>query len=187
MPLAVTRAQRVRNAVVLCGLASLGMGHPASAKTLCVNPAGTSGCYTTIGAAVAAAAAGDQINIGAGQYAEDVMVNKPLALVGAGAASTIINARGLANGVYVDGLDNAGLSDVLITGLTITNANYEGILVTNTNNSLISSNHVANNDQSLNYAASTCAGQPAFETSEGDDCGEGDPPGRHVRGDGSEQ
>ena len=167
------RAQCVRNAMVLCGLAGLGIVPVASAKTLCVNPAGTSGCYTSIGAAVAAAAAGDQINIGTGQYAEDVVVTKPLSLVGAGAGSTIINAKGLANGVYVDGLDNGGLSDVLVTGLTVTNANFEGILVTNTVNSLISNNHVANNDQSLNYAASTCAGQPAFETSEGDDCGEG--------------
>ena len=73
----------------------------------------------------------------------------------------------------MDGLDNPGLTGVLVTGLTVMNANFEGILVTNTTNSLISNNHVANNDQSLNYAASTCAGQPVFETNEGDDCGEG--------------
>ncbi len=167
------RARSVRNAIVMCGLATLGIVPFASAKTLCVNPAGTTGCYTSIGAAVAAAGAGDQINIGPGQYAEDVVVTKPLSLVGSGAGSTIINAKGLANGVYVDGLDNGGLSNVLVTGFTVTNANFEGILVTNTSNSLISNNHVASNDQSLNYAASTCAGQPAFETSESEDCGEG--------------
>ena len=62
---------------------------------------------------------------------------------------------------------------MLITGVTVLNANYEGILVTNTSYIVISNSHVTNNDQSLNYAASTCAGQPVFETNEGDDCGEG--------------
>ncbi|MGP8246100.1 MAG: right-handed parallel beta-helix repeat-containing protein [Bryobacteraceae bacterium] len=161
------------HAVVCCGLLTLGLAHSAAAKTLCVNPGGTSGCYATIGAAVSAAAANDQIQIGPGEYAEDVVLSKPLALVGAGAAATIVNARGLANGIYVDGLDNPGMAGVLVTGLTVMNANFEGILVTNTTDSLISNNHVANNDQSLNYAASSCAGQPVFETSEGDDCGEG--------------
>lgn len=155
----------------VCGLmfaASVAMG-----ATVCVNPAASSGCVATIGAAVTAAKAGDTIKIGPGQYAEDVVVTKPLSLVGAGASSTIINAKGLANGIYVDGLDNPGLANVLITGLTVLNANFEGILVTNTSYIVISETHVSNNDQSLNYAAETCAGQPVFETNEGDDCGEG--------------
>ena len=99
------RARSVRNAAVFCGLLTLGPGHLALAKTLCVNPGGTSGCYTTIGAAVSAAAANDLISIGTGEYAEAVIITKPLSLVGAGADSTIINAHGLANGIYVDGLD----------------------------------------------------------------------------------
>ncbi|HUB32826.1 MAG TPA: right-handed parallel beta-helix repeat-containing protein [Bryobacteraceae bacterium] len=143
-------APHALNVIVLCGLAVLFFDSAASAATLCVNPSGASGCYSTIGAAVKAASAGDLINIGTGQYAEDVVISKPLALVGSGASSTIINARGLANGIYVDGLDNGGLSGVLVTGLTVTNANYEGILVTNTINSVISNNHVANNDVELN-------------------------------------
>jgi parallel beta-helix repeat protein len=145
----------------------------AAAKTLCVAPGGGSGCYTTIGAAVAAASPNDRINIGAGEYTESVVLMKPLALVGAGASTTIINAKGLANGIYVDGVDSGGLTNVLISGLTVMNANWEGILLTNVSYSLIANNHVANNDQSLNYSASTCPGQPAFETSEGEDCGEG--------------
>jgi len=143
------------------------------AKTLCVNADGSSGCYATISAAVTAAAAGDLINVGPGQYAEAVVLTKTLSLVGAGAQSTIINAKGLANGIYVNGLDNPGLSNVLVTGFTVTNANFEGILVTNASYTIISNNHVANNDQNLNYAAGTCAGLPAFETNEGEDCGEG--------------
>jgi parallel beta-helix repeat protein len=148
-------------------------GSVAMGATVCVNPAGNSGCMATIGAAVTAAKPGDTIKIGPGQYAENVVVTKPLSLVGAGAGSTIINAKGLANGIYVDGLDNPGLTNVLITGVTVLNANFEGILVTNTSYIVISQSHVSNNDQSLNYAADTCAGQPVFETNEGDDCGEG--------------
>jgi parallel beta-helix repeat protein len=163
----------VSYAAVFFGPLVLGLGHPAMANTLCVSSTGATGCYSTIGAAVAAASAGDTINIGVGEYNEGVVVSKALALVGAGAGSTIINAKGQSNGIYVDGLDNAGLSEVLVTGLTVVNANFEGILLTNVGNSLISNNHVANNDQSLNFTAQTCAGQPAFETSEGDDCGEG--------------
>jgi Right handed beta helix region len=160
------------NASLICSMFTLSLV-PSMAKTLCVNPGGTSGCYTTISAAVSAAAAGDHVSIGAGQYAESVTVTKTLALVGSGATSTIINAKGLANGIYIDGLDNPGLSNVLVTGLTVMNANFEGILLTNVSNSLITNNTVANNDQSLNYASETCPGQPVFETSEGDDCGEG--------------
>ncbi len=160
-------------AVLYCGLLTLGMDYSAMAKTVCVNPSGASGCYSTIGAAVSAAGNGDTVNVGAGEYAEEVIVTKPLALVGAGADSTIIDAHGLANGIYVDGVDNGGLTNVLVTGFTVINANYEGILVTNTSASLISKNHVASNDQGLDFSAGMCAGQPAFETSEGDDCGEG--------------
>jgi hypothetical protein len=165
-------AHTLSNASLISSMFTLSL-IPSMGKTLCVNPGGTSGCYTTIGAAVSAAAAGDQVTIGAGQYAESVTVTKSMSLVGAGATSTIINAKGLANGIYIDGLDNPGLSNVLVTGLTVMNANFEGILLTNVSNSLITNNTVANNDQALNYASETCPGQPVFETSEGDDCGEG--------------
>ncbi len=162
-----------RNTALFCGLLTLGLADSASAKTLCVNPGATSGCSATIGAAVSAAAANDVINVAAGEYNEGVVIGKPLSLVGAGLGSTIINARGAANGIYVDGLDNPGLSNVLVTGFTVINANYEGILITNTTYTMISNNHVSNNDQSLNYSAASCPGLPAFETSEGEDCGEG--------------
>lgn len=167
-----------QNARVLCGgFALCGMVflcQPAvSAATLCVNPGGTSSCYGTLKAAVTAASPNDVINVAAGAYAEDVVINKPLSLVGAGSNSTIIEARGLANGIYVDGLDNPGLSNVLVTGLTVRNANFEGILVTNASYVVISQNHVTGNNQSLDITAGMCSGIPAFETSEGDDCGEG--------------
>jgi hypothetical protein len=168
-----TRVRNYLRAAAFCGLLTLGLGQPAVAKTLCVNPSGAAPCYATIGAAVSAAAAGDIINIGAGEYNEDVVIKKSVSLIGAGGANTIINAHGLANGIYVDGLDAAGLSHVQVMGLTVINANFEGILVTNASYVVIANNHIVDNDQSLNYAAGTCAGLPTFETSEGEDCGEG--------------
>lgn len=158
----------------VCGCLLLGFSHAATAANLCVNPSGASGCYKTIGAAVSAASANDQVSVGPGDYAEMVTVTKPLTLVGTGGAgATLINAHGLATGIYVDGLDNGGLTNVTISGFTVENANFEGLLVTNASYIVISSNHVTNNDQSLNFAAGTCAGQPDFETNEGFDCGEG--------------
>jgi parallel beta-helix repeat protein len=157
-----------------CALLAAGTCSPASAATLCVNPGGTSGCSTTIGAAVAAATAGDTIQVAAGTYKEMVTIGKPLSLVGAGVHSTFIDATGLANGVYVDGMDNTGLSDVVVSGFTIENANFEGILVANASWVTISDNRVVSNNKSLVTGSTpSCPGIPAFETAESEDCGEG--------------
>jgi parallel beta-helix repeat protein len=145
----------------------------ALAATLCVNTGGTQGCFAKIGDAVAAAAKNDTIQVAAGLYAEDVVIGKPLSLVGAGQGATIIDAKKLANGIYIDGLDNTGLTNVTVFGFTVVNANFEGILVTNASNVTIASNRVVANDQSLNISAATCPGIPSFETAEGFDCGEG--------------
>lgn len=146
---------------------------PASAATLCVSPGGNGGCFSTIGAAVAGASTGDTIQVARGTYSEDVIIGKSLSLIGANSANTIIDAKGQANGVYIDGLDNPGLSEVVVTGFTIKNANFEGILVTNASSVTIWGNRVVSNDLALNPSLPSCPGQPAFETNEGFDCGEG--------------
>jgi parallel beta-helix repeat protein len=143
------------------------------AATWCVNPSGANGCMATISAAVSAAAAGDTVSVSAGTYKEMVTIGVPLSLVGADAATTIIEAKGLANGIYVDGVDNQNLARVFISGFTVQDANFEGILVASASQVTISGNIVQGNDLSLNFSAGTCAGMPAFETNEGDDCGEG--------------
>jgi nitrous oxidase accessory protein NosD len=144
----------------------------ALASTLFVNPDGSPGAYATVGAAVGAAQAGDIIYVAPGRYHEDVTIGKPLSLVGSGRGRSVINAIDLSNGIYIDGFDHPGLSKVVVTGFTVENANFEGILVTNASSVIIAENEVIHNDLVLNPGVG-CSGQPAFETSEGDDCGEG--------------
>ncbi|HLK64650.1 MAG TPA: right-handed parallel beta-helix repeat-containing protein [Bryobacteraceae bacterium] len=146
----------------------------AVAADLCVNPSGANGCSKTIQAAVTAASPNDTINVAAGTYKESVTIGKPLSLISSGASQTIIEATGLGSGIYVDGIDNKGLANVVVSGFTVQNANFEGILVTNASSVTISGNILTGNDKSLNFAgdSSTCPGIPDFETGEDFDCGE---------------
>jgi parallel beta-helix repeat protein len=159
--------------VFLCAALVAGVSSLSAAKTLCVNPGGTSGCYSTISAAVAAASPHDTIKVAQGTYSEDVIVGKSLSIIGDNRNNTIVDASGLPNGFYIDGIDNHNLREVVINGFTVRNANYEGILVTNSAFVTIWGNKVTGNDKSLNPAALSCPGIPAFETAEGFDCGEG--------------
>ncbi len=143
---------------------------PAFASSLCVSPGGKGGCYSTITAAVAAASPGSTIKVGPGTYKEDVIIGKSLSLI---SQSATIDATGLPNGIYVDGRDNPGLSNVFVSGFSVLNADYEGILVTNASDVTIRGNYVAFNDANLNIEGPTCPGQPDFETGEDFDCGEG--------------
>src|SRR5579863_2202958 len=136
-------------AFALSAILAAGLSCAATAATLCVNPGGTKGCYSTIGAAVSAASPNDTISVAAGTYKEDVVIGKALSLVGANQHNTIIDATGLSNGVYIDGLDNAGLSEVVVQGFAVENANFEGILVTNASAVTISGDTVIDNDKSL--------------------------------------
>jgi pectin methylesterase-like acyl-CoA thioesterase len=77
------------------GIALLGIS--ASAATICVNPGGTGGCGANISAAVAAAAPNDTITVAKGVYHEDVIISKPVSLIGEGDENTIIDATGLSN------------------------------------------------------------------------------------------
>jgi parallel beta-helix repeat protein len=89
---------------------------------------------------------------------------------------SIIDAKGRPNGIFVNGMwaaPNAGVADVLISGFKIRNANFEGILVANGSDITIVNNHVLDNDKALDIATPACPGIPAFETNEGEDCGEG--------------
>src|ERR1035438_1534913 len=144
-------------------LSSFLFAFAASATTWCVNPTGANGCKTTISAAVAVASAGDTVSVAAGTYKESITIGMPLSLIGVDAATTIIEAKGLGTGIYVDGIDNKGLAGVFISGFTVQDANFEGILVTNASATTISANILQGNNKSLNYAAQTWPRLPAFQ------------------------
>lgn len=76
--------------------------------------------FSTIGAAVAAASAGDTVLVCPGTYAEDVVVGKSLHLVGRHAT---IDATGLENALQIV------TSWVTVRGFRLANANGEGLLV----------------------------------------------------------
>lgn len=145
------------------------------AATWCVGP--SSCAFQSIGAAVSAAAAGDVINVQPGIYNESITIDKSVSLVGSGGGSTIINAIGSPNGIFVNGMTkapDAGVSRVVISGFTVTNASFEGILVANANQVTIANNQVIGNDRALVVTTKlACPGLPAFETNESEDCGEG--------------
>lgn len=151
----------------------LALASITSAKTLCVSQHPRPACpYSTIGAAVAAASPGDIVQVARGTYHEDVVIGKMITLA-ASDSRTTIDATGLSNGIYIDGIDNPGLAAVVVSGFTVQNANFEGILITNASNVTVSANQVVHNDLNLNVSNGTCPGIPPFETAEGFDCGEG--------------
>src|SRR5580698_8123070 len=169
----------VRTGIAFCALALAVACQPMFSATLCVNPTGATGCQATIGAAVAAAKSGDVIQVAAGTYKEDVTISSTLSLIGAGSATTIIDATGLANGINIDGSAAApmsGVSGVVVSGFTVENANFQGILVQNASYVTVSSNQVLNNNQALvtSGASPSCPGLPAaLASGEAMDCGEG--------------
>lgn len=144
----------------------------AEAATLCVNHAGSGSCFSSIGAAVAAASANDTIQVADGTYKEDVIIDKSLTLMGTKQKKTIIDASRLSNGIYIDGIDNPGLSNVVVSNLEVENANFEGILVANASAVSIKHCQILLNDKNQTTAPS-CPGIPSFETGESFDCGEG--------------
>lgn len=154
---------------------TLGTPTQARAADLCVDQHARPGCTTTISAAVAAASPGDTIRVQPGVYHEDVVISVPLSLVGADRDSTIVDATGLSNGIFIDGFHvvlagGAALDHVTVSGFTIRNANFEGILANDVAQVSIFNNVVIHNDQSLRSSA--CPGLPSFETADTADCGQ---------------
>jgi nitrous oxidase accessory protein NosD len=173
LPFRSRQTRRTSMSVVACVTFVVTMSVAAPAAIRCVNPGGTGGCFSTISAAVAAAHANDTIEVSPGTYAEDVIIDKSLSLIGKNWATTFIDATALPNGIYVDGLDHPGLSHVLISGFTVKNADFEGVLATNADSVTVFQTTVTNNDLSLSASTGTCPGLPVWETAEGFDCGEG--------------
>lgn len=147
----------------------------ATATTLCVANGAHPPCFSTISSAVAAASNYDVIRVAPGTYKDDVVIGRPLSLLGSDADTTIIDATGRSNGIFVDGLSHPGLHNVTIANFTVKNALYEGVLVVNTSDATIRDNRILNNDLigPVFGSGQACKGQPAFETDESGDCGGG--------------
>ena len=151
------------------GLLAVALHTPgALASTLCVTVGGQLGCYSHIAAAVAAAAPGDTVLVGPGTFYEGVIITKPLSLAAFGAT---IDATGIDQGIFINGMAAPGLASVHISGFTVQHANDEGILVLNASAVTLSDNTVQSNDKAL--VGGKCTALPAFETAETTDCGEG--------------
>lgn len=174
--ISAARSHCVKRTIRIALSCMLGIPSLVSAATLCVNTGGTLGCHSTISSAVSAASAGDLIKVWPGIYKEDVVITKTLSLIAATPQAPVIDATGLANGIFINGMSAApdiGITNVLVAGFKIRNANFEGILIANAYGATIIDNQVSGNDKSLDIANASCPGIPAFETNEGEDCGEG--------------
>jgi hypothetical protein len=172
------RTRLSRTLIVCCAALFAAVCQTAVAGTLCVNPAGSHNCFSSIQTAVNHASANDLINVEAGTYKEEVDISIPLAIIGAGAKVSIIDATGLAHGIFVDGYDHPGLKQVTITGLTVENALFEGVLVVSASDITIQDNNIIDNDATpglvFTGALTGCPGQPGngvYEDDETGDCG----------------
>jgi Protein of unknown function (DUF1565) len=139
-----------------------------------------SAAFRTIGSAVAAAPAGGTVIVCRGTYHEQVVISKPLSLVG---QKAIIDETGVTPTFQVT-LPSIGTqtiyaavvvvsSRVTLTGFTVRNAEGEGVLAAGLGhtiyNVVISHNAVVNND--LGFG--TPPKSPYFQCASGGDCGEG--------------
>lgn len=173
-------AIRRRPLLIPCCIALyLAAASAAAAATLCVQSSHQhAGCYASIQAAVNHASPGDVVHVAPGNYKEFVTIGIPVSIIGENNESTIVDATGLPHGFFVDGVDNAGLSNVTISGLTVENALFEGILVVSASNVTIRHNQINDNDTSpgLSFTGATtgCPNQPGtgvYENDETGDCG----------------
>lgn len=133
--------------VAVPAMASTSMHAASSTPVVFVSTHGRAGtrdvsCSTarfkSIGAAVATVARGARVVVCAGRYHEDVVIHKRVSVEGRPHA--VVNAAGRINGVLVLA------SRVTVSGLTVTNATGEGILVRSADHVTIERNVVTHND-----------------------------------------
>ena len=109
----------------------------ARATTLYVGGAGP-GNYTAIQAAIDDANPGDSIYVYSGTYVENVRINKTLSLMGENRSTTVVDANGSGNAVFVSA------DWVNVSGMMLTNGEV-GLRLENTQNCRIENNNASNN------------------------------------------
>lgn len=115
----------------------------AQAANITVNASGGAN-YTNIQEAINAANDSDSIYVAAGNYNENVNVNKSVSLIGEGSGNTTVNASIPSSHVF-----NISKNDVVLNGFTIKGAvgsNEAGIYVFKSNNT-----RILNNSLTINY------------------------------------
>jgi hypothetical protein len=149
-----------RIALLVFSLAACtGRGEPLRPRGLCVRPGGGDGCFATIAAAVAAAAAGESISVQAGVYQEMVSIRKPVTLVGNDSFSqpSTVDAAGFGHGFLVSGV---GAGTVVIRDFEVRDARHEGILVENSSGVVLESNYVHANGKDTGGCPGAWPGAP---------------------------
>ncbi|MBI3795501.1 MAG: right-handed parallel beta-helix repeat-containing protein [Deltaproteobacteria bacterium] len=97
-----------------------------AAQANCVNPTGSGGCFSSIQAAVSAAAPGETVRVDSGTYFETVAITTPgITLLGATAKKVILDPGPPNSGNGIDILAN----NVMLRKLTIRNGTADGIAV----------------------------------------------------------
>jgi len=104
--------------VMLCLCAGLlAVGVPAASQAARTINVCASGCaFTTIGGAVAAAQAGDTINVQGGNYNENLTISIPLTIVGSGEGRTIVASATSREPVFTLAANGVRISDLTVTG-----------------------------------------------------------------------
>jgi hypothetical protein len=113
------RPRRLGGFLGVAALALLAVGQASAKTTLNVCTNATS-CFTTVQAAVDAAADGDRIKIAAGTYQGEISISKSITLVGAGADVTVITRDPASDPtVEVSGITTAPGTTVTIRALAV--------------------------------------------------------------------
>ncbi len=116
---------------------------PYEGDTWIVDASG-GGDFVTIQDAVAASSPGDTIRVYDGLYAENLFINKRLAIIGNGTDITTIDGQGLGNVITVNA------DDVTISGMNITGSpDHSGIIVQNRQGTVIEDNSIHNNGHGI--------------------------------------
>lgn len=155
---------------------SLGAALPVAAATEWTVDDSGGEDFTTIAAAISAAADGDTITVYDGTYGK-VVVNKELTIQAAAGDSPIVDGggSGACFGIYKD----AGLSDVTIDGFETRNAAYgiwiygDGTASTTYNNITLSNNNIHNNQHAGVYVTDSTINGLTVSNNDISSCGAG--------------